>query len=121
MVSKFTAQDFPPIRTLPGPICQTLRTDVSTMVFSPPAVRRALRSPHNGRDLLFANGKRQRSGSIDFHLRHRYFHCSADEEVACRFTPDSTFSSAFKPWLYSTSMNSNTTLLSGVVQKNRRQ
>src|SRR5207245_10540961 len=35
MVSKFAAQDFPPIRTLLGAICQTLRTAVSTMVLLP--------------------------------------------------------------------------------------
>jgi hypothetical protein len=34
-VSKFAAQDFPPILILPGAICHTLRTDVSTIVSSP--------------------------------------------------------------------------------------
>jgi hypothetical protein len=32
MVSKFAAQDFPPIRTLEEAICQALRTAVSTIV-----------------------------------------------------------------------------------------
>ena len=46
------------------------------------AVRRALRLPHERRDLCFGNGERQRSHAIDVHLRHRHLHRAADEKVA---------------------------------------